>query len=485
MMPLCRASTIAVTAVLTAASLVAVGTTLSTAELFRAVQQRPDDMARYRYLLVHLPGLPPAERNFVLQLLASTENELGLYSEAVRDFPMQSVLPAHTSMPSKPEWEAVDAVDGIAELAAGRRIVMVNELHHDAHTRALTLALLPRLRHLGFNYFAAEAINGHETSLSSRGYAIVSSGSEYLHEPLYGDIVREAIRLGYEVVPYESDDGIGQAREDDQASHLYQRVFAHDPNARLFVHAGYAHIDKAPGRLGPVVPMAVKLQQLTGITPLSIDQVDVHEDSPSNEYYAALRIASDGLIASPSMSNNVDTNDLFSTNPGAKHRRSKSNDYYALIRTYQPIAPVLFRHRNDSRPWSARPDQYDVNVILPPGNEYPSDYRDGPLQLTANNESFSVVPPAAGGRRPNWLSLEGTRIPSPITSDGCAGSLPCLVEAHYANEPDHAIAADRYLFINVQKRNVLYLRPGRYRIRYLDADGRKVQEQTVDIAAAH
>lgn len=43
------------------------------------------------------------------------------------------------------------------------------------------------------------------------------------------------------------------------------RVLARDPDARLFVHAGYAHIDKATGRLGNTEPIAVKLAKLTGM----------------------------------------------------------------------------------------------------------------------------------------------------------------------------------------------------------------------------
>ncbi|MGZ7352753.1 hypothetical protein ACXWRV_09360, partial [Streptococcus pyogenes] len=76
------------------------------------------------------------------------------------------------------------------------------------------------------------------------------SGSEYLHEPLYGEIVRQAIHLGYTLVPYDSNAQTIAEREAEQASNIYRQVFARDPQARLLVHAGYAHIDKAPGGLG-------------------------------------------------------------------------------------------------------------------------------------------------------------------------------------------------------------------------------------------
>lgn len=89
--------------------------------------------------------------------------------------------------------------------------------------------------------------------------------------------MRTAIKLGLKVVSYDVDGRTTQEREAGQARNLYRKVFAKNPDAKLFVHAGYAHIDKAKGRLGNTVPMAMQLQQLTGIEPLSID----HKQIPS------------------------------------------------------------------------------------------------------------------------------------------------------------------------------------------------------------
>jgi hypothetical protein len=234
-------------------------------DLFADLQPLTHELSRYRYFIEAMPHLSEADKLVAQQLLASSEDELGLYSEAVRDFPLRSRLPEKLVLPDATSWQAADALNTIAELARDRRIVMVNEAHHDAHTRELTLALLPRLRAMGFTYFAAEALDERDTSLMKRGYPVRSSGSEYLHEPLYGDIVREAIKLGYVIVPYDSAGATTQNREDGQAKNLYERVLAKDPKARLFVHAGYAHIDKQTGRLGAVKPMAMQLRELSGI----------------------------------------------------------------------------------------------------------------------------------------------------------------------------------------------------------------------------
>ena len=226
--------------------------------MFTGLSQQPNDLARYVYLVKTMPDLPVSDRGLAMQMFASTEDELGLYNEALRDFPLKSHVAADTTLPTAAEWKAADAADVITKLAANRRLVLINEAHHDAHTRQLTLALLPRLRALGFNYFAAEALLDKDDQLKQRGYPVKNSGTEYLREPSYGDIVRLALKLGFKVVSYDVDNGAIQERELGQAENLNRKVFAKDSTARLFVHAGYAHIDKAKGRLGATVPMAMQ-----------------------------------------------------------------------------------------------------------------------------------------------------------------------------------------------------------------------------------
>jgi len=144
-------------------------------------------------------------RALIEQVLAAAEAELGAYDEAVLHFPYgaPALREAAPALPTRETWRAVDAADTIAALAASRRIVLVNEAHHVAQTRALTLALLPRLRALGFTHFAAEGLDERDRDLAARGYPVDSSGI-YVREPLYGEIIRTALRLGFVVVAYES-----------------------------------------------------------------------------------------------------------------------------------------------------------------------------------------------------------------------------------------------------------------------------------------
>jgi len=410
-------------------------------QLLQTMERQPNTLARYQYLARRIPALSPGDRVLAMQFLSFSQNELGLYDQAVFSFPLKDDLPANLALPSPADWKSADAVDTIVALAAQRRIVMINEAHHDGHTRELTLELLPRLRALGFTYFAAEALSGNDPDLAKRGYPTHKSGTEYLRDPLYGDIVREAIRLGFTLVPY--DDALtGQARENDQAETLYQKVFAKDPHARLFVHAGYAHIDKVAGRLGDLQPMAMRLEALTGITPLSVDQTDFLEDG-------------------------LDTAD----------------NYHQLAHAFPSNMPEVLLNRRTGLPWSARPSAYDVNVILPPtlSLEAFGNYKYG-FRLDAIVAGLPHVDDSNDMERSDWLSLDGKRQPYPISAALCRNTVPCVVDALYEGETDDAIAADRYAFMGTREATRLYLRPGTYRLRAHGTDGIVLSQYTINVS---
>ena len=394
----------------------AAAATPSGRDMYTELQSLKNDLQRYQHLVEAIPRMERDDRVMPLQMLAAVEDELGLYNEAIRDFPFDNRVRFSGELPQPAQWQASDAVDVIAKLAADRRIVMINEAHHDAHTRALTLALLPRLRAEGFTHFAAEALHDADPDLGKRGYPVPASGSQYLHEPLYGEIVRQALKLGFIVVPYESNAPTMAEREAGQAQQLYRKVFQADPKARLFVHAGYAHIDKAPGNLGAgVKPMAMQLRELSGFDPLTIDQTRWRD----------IGVALDG------------------------------DPYRQLIALYQPQQAVVLTRRDDGSAWTADPSRHDVDVLLP-----------GPGRL----------------RRPRWLNLDGKRVSRLITTELCAGRVPCVVEARYANESDEAIPADRFTFLAPDGMNSLYLYPGRYRLTAWSADGRTLLERRLEVS---
>lgn len=411
--------------------------------MFRELRKHPNDLARNMYLLKVTPELPVSDQPFGLQMLASVENELGLYDKALRDFPLKRQVLAGAEAPTPANWRAENAADVITKMAADRRLVLVNEAHHDAHTRVLTLALLPRLRALGFNYFAVEALVEDGEPLMQRGYPVQSSGTEYLHEPTYGDIVRTAIKLGFQVIAYESSADSPLGRESGQARNLYEKTFARDPAAKLFVHAGYAHIDKEKGRLGNVEPMAMHLRRLSGLEPLSIDQTDIREQIPAEQ-----------------------------------------DIYHTLTTRFPSNGPIVLVSRSTGKPWSNRPNAYDANVLLPPaaGDLVESGFSE-PLakERSAERDYFMLSTPVVK-ERPDWLRHREGRKPWPIAARLCRNTFPCVIDAILANESSDAIAIDRYPFMEGHISSRLYLPPGKYRLRASNSQGKTLSEQVITVA---
>ena len=283
-------------------------------------------LAQYELYRARYESSQGATRGFVAQVLAASAAELGAYEKAVQIYPQGAPVPRRppAALPDAARFQPVDAAAAIAEFARDRRIVMINEAHHDAHTRVLTLALLPRLRELGFTHFAAESLSESDIDLATRGYPVKGSGP-YVAEPLYAEIIRTALRLGFVVVPYESATTSADGREEGQAQNLADRVFHVLRDARLFVHGGYAHIYKLPDYLGTDT-MAMRLKRKTGFDPLVIDQTVLRSSVPGREY----------------------------------------TDYRPLLEAFPRDAATVFVAADGKSAWSLEPRFYDISVLLPP-----------------------------------------------------------------------------------------------------------------------
>lgn len=109
--------------------------------MFHGLRQQPNDLARYAYLINLLPKLQASDQGIALQMLSSIEDEPGLYNEAMRHFPLKSHVYKDLVLPTPSEWKSSDAPNIIEKLVVGRRIVLINEAHHDAHKRPEWLTL--------------------------------------------------------------------------------------------------------------------------------------------------------------------------------------------------------------------------------------------------------------------------------------------------------------------------------------------------------
>lgn len=364
------------------------------------------------------------------QYLSWYQTFIGDYPDAAVSFSIrQPAQPDDRASPlDNPDYRARPALEAIPELAKNYRAVFFNEAHNIPLTRTLTVQLLAKLRAEGFNYFAAETLYQTDTGLQARGYPTSESGF-YTEEPICAEMVRTALKLGFKVIAYETlSNDSGDVREAEQARNIYRQVFKDNPNARLVVDAGYAHIQESGVYLGGS-SMAEHLHKLSGIDPLTVEQTMLYP------------------------------------HPSA----SDDHPYYApVMKRLQPKVPIVFLDKA-GKPWSLR-QGYDVSVFFPP-------------QKTRRG-------------RPTWLSLGGERKPYFVNSERCNHTFPCLVEARYANEGDDAIPADRLVLDPVPLNAVtidrisngllgpsseLYLRPGKYRLTYTDADAHQLFAQDLTI----
>ncbi len=375
----------------------------------------------------------PAFRLIFGQYISWYQSFIGDYPDAAASFSIkQQPEPDDSASPlGQPGYQAHPALATIPELAKPYRVVLLNEAHNVPLTRSLTVQLLSRLREEGYDYFAAETLYQTDSGLQTRGYPIDKSGF-YTEEPVCAEMVRTALKLGFKVVAYEAlSDATGDAREAEQARNLDNAVFKRDPKARLVVDAGYAHIQKS-GRYLNGASMAEHLYKLTGLPMLSVEQTMLYPHAFASDDHPI---------------------------------------YTAVMTQLQPRAPIVFTNAA-GKPWSLRPG-YDVSVFFPPSH------------LVRG--------------RPDWLSLGGLRKPWFVDGTRCQQHFPCLVEARYADEGDDAIPADRLVLdqvplvgtldlrVTTNAQGVpgsdLYLRPGKYRLRFSAENGNPLYHRNITVTA--
>jgi len=233
---------------------------------------------------VDVDKLPFQEQSMHYQDLAYRLSLFGRYEDALRQFGAAESetdnSQEHSEIPQ--DLHAADALETILKEAKKHRAVFINEAHHVPQHRILTVALLKPLRKQGFKYLAAETLDIRDEGLNERGFPTKESGA-YTSEPVFGELVRIAHELGYTLIPYEigvrdyrdcvptPKNGFCQRERDvAQAQNLKERIFDKDPEAKVLVHAGYAHIFEKEHEHW--YPMALHFKKITGIDPLTVDQ---------------------------------------------------------------------------------------------------------------------------------------------------------------------------------------------------------------------
>lgn len=215
--------------------------------------------------------------------LATYSSFIGNYHNALRYYDSAGFREQVPASPSGPDafsgYRPVNARQTIIRMAASKQVTIINEAHHVPYHRLFTKSLLQELYNAGYRYLALETLGSFDDELNNRKYPVAKDGY-YSLEPLYADMIRTALRIGYRLVSYEfSGSCTGREdcimkREQHQAEQLHH-VLQKDPAAKMLVHVGYSHLREAP--LNGIEWMAARFRKLSGIDPLTINQEFMRE----------------------------------------------------------------------------------------------------------------------------------------------------------------------------------------------------------------
>ncbi|MEL6866417.1 MAG: OmpA family protein [Bacteroidota bacterium] len=327
------------------------------------------------------------------------------------------------------------AADFILNKTQDAQVVFINEHPLNPQHRAFVSTLLEQLSEQGFKYLAMESLSASDEELTSRGYPVLASGT-YSREPLYADMVRQALQLGFQLFPYASSEKqldkavnilkkqsqIPIAKLDDpafcqalasewsQALNL-TRILKKEPDAKIVVFASDGHIRE--DQEDSMIYMGKWFQRFSSIDPLSIDQRNMSE-------------------ACPEMENGL-------------YKKFVSQQAMVLNR-----ADYAFPLNPDKSATA-----YDIHVFHP--------------RSTLKNG------------RPDWLRMEGYRQFYPFNPDKHNMDYPCMVLAYREGEDvDVAIPMDVVEYAHAGESKRLMLPSGKYTLILRD----KVHHKQLEIQIA-
>ena len=321
-------------------------------------------------------------------------------------------------------YNAVPAIKEILKEADKHQIVIINEAHFSAQNRVFSQLVIEKLKGQGFETLFIVALRPHNATktdrlLNERKYPLLSSGG-YLKEPQYGNMIRKALQLNYDVLPYEfiPNNSIKDpmkrwsAREKGQAANILKYLKKH-PKAKIIIHCGYGHLGEKlyEGGLGM---MGAILKQKSGLDPFTITQTSWLE----------------------TFSNKT------------------SNLYRKLIDKNPPTQISVFKNKEGDY-FSTDKENYDVQVYFPKTN-----YKSG---------------------RPDWLLTIKERKYVSIPFSKIKLSFPYMVFAYHSKEEvKKTVAADIVEIKNKNDKKSLVLEKGNYKLIIKNLE-RKTQTMSIKV----
>lgn len=399
-------------------------------EIMSNAQKLPGLLAQYEYMQSKYDA--GKERAFQVifgQYLSWYQTFIGDYAGARASFSIAQPQQADDARsPLNANYRSRPAAEVIAELAKFRKAVFFNEAHSAPITRTLTIEMLATLRKQGYNYFAAETLYDSDKDLQKRGYPTPKSGF-YINEPLYGEMVRSALKLGYKVVAYDVENaGVGDPRERAGAKRL-ARLFERDPKARLVVDAGFAHVQKSGVYLRGH-SMGEFFHKISGIDPLTIEQTMMIQHA----------------------------------------RKDQDHPYYlAVMAALDPAQPIVFVG-DKNKPWTLKPGKYDVSVFFPQDKTVKG--RPDWLTLNGLRQAYAINGDQCRNKFPCLIEAR--------YADEGDDAVPA--DRAVLDIVEHNVAgADRVVTGPGTVQSRLFLRPGKYRLSATDTRNHQLSSSEITV----
>ena len=307
-----------------------------------------------------------------------------------------------------------DARRYISFISRNFRVIMINEANNKPIHRAFTISLLDDLYKKGFRYLAMEMLNNYSNHSLDKLTPLTGHFSE---EPVAGELIRTALDIGYKLVSYEDtvEGHTASQRDSIQALNIFKVIQA-DPYAKIFVHAGYGHIAEK-NISDDYIPMGMAFKKISGIDPLTIDQVNMTEGSE----FAYGKAFYDAYV----------------------QKFSLSGPSIALIDD-QPVNVTSS-------------DLYDICVIHPPSIY--SDARPTWLTLNSRRQAFFIKP----SNKNTFFVQAYYQFES------------------FGNKPGQVVPADQTYIPTPKGAYLLYLRRGKYIIIFRDMQYKILNTQHVEV----
>ena len=165
-------------------------------------------------------------------------------------------------------YKQVLAKDYLLEQAKNQQVLIINEIHANSSHRTFVRHLLKDLYKQGYRFLGLEAL--FDLDINKRKFATLESGF-YTKDPEFATLIQQAIATGFIVFGYEgSDFSDPKIREQNQAENIYKKI-KENPKGKFLILCGHAHVQETETpNWGKT--MAVRLQDLSGINPYTINQ---------------------------------------------------------------------------------------------------------------------------------------------------------------------------------------------------------------------